>query len=405
MIKTIQRRDRFVFLIIDGANDIAPIHHRARRFALSRHQRFFFRDRRGLHRACLAGRRQGFLRRIGAGWNRVRILDAVMRGGAARQRIEFHRLQKADQRSRVGLAHGEFTRLFFDFYLRVEGDEPQRDACVLCVLDQGFAALGLFDLAGPFQQRFQIAIDAKQFGGGFHADAAHAGHIVDGVAGQRLNFHNLVRKDTELLHHLGGAEALVLHCVEKLDLAVHDQLHQILVGGDDGAAGAGFHRHARIGGDEVVRLEIRHLHACDPEGARGVAHQRKLRDQIFRRIGTVRLVLRIDLVAERGLAGIEDHGEMRRRFGAFHVLQELPQHVAVAGDGACGQAVGFAGQRRQRVIGAEEIARSVDQVEMIALLERRLVTARPGSGFRHGFRLALAQCAWAPARSTKRRSQ
>ena len=333
------------------------------------------------------------------------MVDAVMRGGAACQRVEFHRLKEADERLRVRLAHGEFIRLFFDFHIRVEGDEPQRDARVLCVLDQSFTTLGLFDLAGPFQQRFQIAIDAKQFGSGFHADAAHAGHIIDGVAGQRLNFHNLVRKDPELLHHLGGAEALVLHRVEKLDLAVHNQLHQILVRGYDGAAGAGFHRHARISGDEIIRLEVGHLDASDPEGACGVAHQRKLWDQIFRRIGTVRLVLRIDLVAERGLAGIEDHGEMRRRFGAFHVFQQLPQHVAVAGDGAGRQAVGFAGQRRQGVIGTEEITRSVDQVEMIALLERRLVIARPGNGFRHGFYLALAQCVWAPARSTKRRSQ
>ena len=48
---------------------------------------------------------------------------------------------------------------------------------------------------------------------------------------------------------------------------------------------------------------------------------------------------------------------------ALHVAQQLPQHVAEPADRAQRQAVALARQRRQGVIGAEQIPRSVDQEE------------------------------------------
>ena len=58
-------------------------------------------------------------------------------------------------------------------------------------------------------------------------------------------------------------------------------------------AGAGLARQPRIGGDQVVGLITRHLDTGDTESARRVAHQRKLRHQVFRRRRPVGLVLRI----------------------------------------------------------------------------------------------------------------
>ena len=56
---------------------------------------------------------------------------------------------------------------------------------------------------------------------------------------------------------------------------------------------------------------------------------------------------------------------------AFDLAQQLPQHGAEAVHGADRQAVGRARQRRQRVEGAEDVARAVDQVDVAALDDGR----------------------------------
>jgi hypothetical protein len=92
-----------------------------------------------------------------------------------------------------------------------------------------------------------------------------------------------------------------------------------------------------------------------------------LRDQVVRRIGPVGLVFRIEFGAEGALRLVEHHGEVGRRLLRLHVAEQFPQHVAEAVDGIELQAVGLAGQRRQRVIGAEDVARAVDQKDVVAL--------------------------------------
>ena len=251
--------------------------------------------------------------------------------------------------------------------------------------DQAFAALRLLDLAGARQQRFQIAIGVDQLSRGLDADARHARHIVDTVARQRLDMDHLAGFDAELLQHLGIADALVLHGVQHRH-AFADQLHQVLVGRNDGALGAGLARNPRIGGDQVVGLIADHVHARHAKGASGIAHQRELRHQVFRRRRAVGFIFVVDRVAESLLTGVENDRQVRRRIGALHVLQQLPQHVAVTRHRAGGQAIGLAGQRRQGVIGPEQIARTVHQIEMIALFQG-------------------AQWWTAPAFSTKRLSQ
>ena len=62
-------------------------------------------------------------------------------------------------------------------------------------------------------------------------------------------------------------------------------------------------------------------------------------------------------------------------------LQQLPQHVAEAEHGVDLQPVRLAGQRRQRVIGAEDVARAVDQEDVVALLERAGDGGVGGGGF------------------------
>ena len=98
-----------------------------------------------------------------------------------------------------------------------------------------------------------------------------------------------------------------------IDTVGADELHQILVGGDDGDVAARFLGQPRIGGDQVVRLVAFHLDAGQVEGARRLADQAELRDQVFRRRRAVGLVFGIELVAEGLRRIVEDDGEMRGR--------------------------------------------------------------------------------------------
>ena len=237
----------------------------------------------------------------------------------------------------------------------------------LAVGDDVLAALDLLDLLGAGEQRIEVAVFRQELGSGLGADAGNARDVVGAVAGQRLQIDHLFRRHAPFLDDFGNGDLLVLHAVIHRD-ALRHELHEVLVGGDDGDVGAVGFRKPRIGGDQVVRLEAFLLDAGQVEGARGMADQAELRDQVFRRRGAVRLVLIVKLVAE-GLRGIvEDDGEMRRRHahvGVARILQQLPQHVAETRDGIDRQPVRLAGQWRQGMEGTEDETRAVDEEEMI----------------------------------------
>jgi hypothetical protein len=82
----------------------------------------------------------------------------------------------------------------------------------------------------------------------------------------------------------------------------------------------------RVGRDQVVGLVAVLLDRRQAEGAHGVAHQRKLRHEIFGRIGPMRLVGGIELAAERILRLVENDREMGRRDPRRAIAQEL-QHL------------------------------------------------------------------------------
>ena len=187
----------------------------------------------GIFGACVDFRQFYFqVRRRGdgrGGGDGVHIADLEMRCNALNDGSEFHRLQEGDQFRGVGLVHRKFGRLFFQRHLVVQGHQPERNAGIVGVFDDGFAALVLLDLAGALQKRFDVAIGIYQFRRGLDPDSPHARHVVTRVAGQGLDLDHLVRGHAKLLEHFGGRDALVLHGVEQFDLAVDHQLHQVLV--------------------------------------------------------------------------------------------------------------------------------------------------------------------------------
>ena len=168
-----------------------------------------------------------------------------------------------------------------------------------------------------------------------------------------------------------------------------DQLHEILVGRHDRHVGAGCHRLHRVGGDQVVGLHAQLLDAGHVEGLHGVADQRELRHQLFRRRRAMRLVVLVDLVAEGLLAGVEDDGQVRRPARLARVGQQLPQHGAEAVHRPHRQPIGRTRQRRQRMEGAEDVARAVDQVDVAALDDGHGLAVRHAAGCRPPIGLGL----------------
>ena len=234
------------------------------------------------------------------------------------------------------------------------------------VFDQPLLELALLHALGSIERSGKPAVFGNQLASGLGADAENAGNIVDRIAHQREHVADLVGPDAEFFLDLVDIDPGILHRVEHVDpraVAFADQLHQVLVRRHDcdmPPLALGF---ACIGGDDVVRLDIGFLDAGQAERAGGIADQRELRHQILGRWRAVGLVLIVDLVAEALARLVEDDGQMGRAVGLVQVVGQLPQHGGVAIDRADRRPFGI-GQRREAMVGAEDIGRAVDEIEM-----------------------------------------
>ena len=247
--------------------------------------------------------------------------------------------------------------------------QTAREAGHVGLLDQAVAQLAGFHGGGCGEGALQRAVFLDQLGGGLGADAANAGDIVGAVAHQGQHIADQIRPDAEFFDDFRGADADVFHGIQHVGAravrADADQLHQVLVAGDDGDVPALAGGLARVGGDDVVGLQPLFLDTGQAEGAGGVANQGELGDQVLGRRRTVRLVFRVHVVAERFARFVEDYRQMGRAVRLVQVLGQFPQHRRIAINRADGGAGGV-GQRRQAVIGAENIGRAINQIEMRA---------------------------------------
>ncbi len=155
------------------------------------------------------------------------------------------------------------------------------------------------------EQGFEVAISIDQLGCGLDADARHARHVVGAVATQRLHLDDLVRADAELLAHFRLADRAITHRVAHL-YVVPDELHQILVGRQDGHLRAGFDSMACIGRDKVVGLEVLQFDLANIERRRRAPHMRQLRAKIVRHFPPVCFVCVVNAIAETAPRRIEN---------------------------------------------------------------------------------------------------
>ena len=223
----------------------------------------------------------------------------------------------------------------------------------------------MLDLFGARQQRVEIAISVDEFRCRLHADPGHAGNIIGRIAGKRLDIDDPIRRDAEPFLDFGIGYAALLHRVEHRHAATH-KLHQVLVGGDDDGLETGRLGHRHVGGDQVVGLEPRHLDLRQAQRIGGVANQRELRNQLFRRLAAVGLVFGIDVVAEGLARRIKYDRYMARR----QIIDELHHHAGEAENRVHRRAVATR-HRRQRVEGTEDISRPVDQDELVSVGHER----------------------------------
>ena len=94
------------------------------------------------------------------------------------------------------------------------------------------------------------------------------------------------------------------------------------------------------------------------EGPGHLTHQRELRDEVVRRLGTVRLVLGVEVVAEALAPGVEHH----RRVGGRVLPQRLEEHGGEAVDRVGRHPLGRR-EVRDGVVGAEDEPGPVDERE------------------------------------------
>ena len=149
------------------------------------------------------------------------------------------------------------------------------------------------------------------------------------------------------------------------------QLRQVFVASGNQCAdtrGGGFYRE---GADDIVRLYIGDAQQRQTHGADDFMDGRNLLSQVRRHRRTVSLILRVDAVAKGVTLGIKHDGDV----GPGVRLQQTADHVDHALHRPSGPPLAIH-QRRQGMIGAEQIRRAIHQHQ-----------------FRHeGFRLCRLQC-------------
>ena len=218
-------------------------------------------------------------------------------------------LRKRDQMPVVGFVHGEPGERHLELHVVVECHELLRQPRVSALSISDCRRLSCLMSPARASSVSRSPYSAMSCAAVFTPMPGHARNVVGGIPDQRLHLDDLPRRHPEFLDHLRDADLAILHGVVHDD-AIGHELHQVLVGGDDGRGRARLAGLAHVGGDQVVRLEARLLQARQVEGAHRLADQRELGAEVIGRVGSVGLVVRIHVGPECLLRLVEHDREV-----------------------------------------------------------------------------------------------
>ncbi len=288
------------------------------------------------------------------------------------QGAELETAEQFAQGCHVRLARREPVQRSVEFQVAADRRQATGQLEVAEVLAQAFADLA-GNLGSVLHDPVQRAVLVEPLGGRLGADLGHARDVVRAVPDQGQVVDDLLGPDVELGLHAVAVEPRAGHGVDQADPLV-DQLRHVLV------AGGNHRRDARLGGlageraDDVVGLDALDAQQRQPHGGHGIEQRLDLRAQVVGHRRAVRLVLLEQLVTERPSRRVEDHGDEGGRL----ILEELVEHVQHAEHGAGGLAARCR-QRRERMEGAIQVRRAVDEVEL-AVLCHASQSPVPGGG-------------------------
>ena len=218
-------------------------------------------------------------------------------GHPACQSGKAHGFQKGDQFWSILRLQMETAQIIDDRCIGPQRHQLARQPCLIGKFNKVFASLVLLDLGCPLEQCVEVPIGIQQLRRRLGAYAGNTRDIVGRITGERLQVDHFLRCNAPFLDNVRHADLPILHRIIHADV-IGDQLHQILVGRNDGRVGTQFFRLARKGRDQIIGFKTLHLDAGYIESLRCLPDQPELRDQIFGRRGAVCLVFGIEFLAE-----------------------------------------------------------------------------------------------------------
>ena len=254
----------------------------------------------------------------------------------AGERAEFEFSKQRQQLAPVHRRPPERVPIEVHVEVGFDGDELFAQARVVGVVEQAFAGLFTFDVLGMVKEVFDRAIFGDELGGGFGADAGHAGHVVAGVAHQSQHVDKLDGLDAVLF-----AEAVVGNRVEifttmggaKDRNALAEELLKIFIGRDDDHLRAVGFGVAGERADDIIRLNVFLFDYGNVEGLNDFFDPRQIGQQVVRWRVAMGFIVFVHLRTKR-LARphhVEDDGHVVD----LVIFDELEQRVGktVAGRG------------------------------------------------------------------------
>ncbi len=244
--------------------------------------------------------------------------------------------------------------------------ELTREQRLVAELLELFAVRLPLHLIEILQQTVERSELGDQLLGALLADARDAGDAVDRVTPQAHDVDDFLGGQSEGFGRRVAVEHRFAAGVEEVDV-LSDELKEVLVGGCEHDVVAGVAGAAGECADDVISLIARGLDDRNPESLAYLADERNLHGEVVRHRFPVLLVVLELLVAQILALDVERH----RHGVRLVLLEELPQHLDESVDGVGREPFGVR-QTADRVVGAVEVVRSVDQVESRFLCSHRV---------------------------------